>query len=92
VDLKFVRLSDLSQRVEDAIPIWRQDSVSEAELRPGPAVWPQPDRQWTEDRFWVWVHYFATKIGRGELYECLDALAFMRTHVLGPLLAVRHGR
>jgi hypothetical protein len=45
--------------------------------------------QWIEDRFWVWVHYGATKIGRGELLEACDFLAFLRTQVLGPL-ALQH--
>jgi hypothetical protein len=47
--------------------------------------------QWIEDRFWAWVHYTATKIGRGELFECLEACGYFRTAIFGPLLAVRHG-
>jgi hypothetical protein len=38
------------------------------------------------------VHYLAAKIGRGELFDCLDGLAQVRGFVFGPLLAVRHGR
>lgn len=87
-----MRRSDLAERVEDGISIWRRDGIVEDDLRPGEARWPQPDRQWIEDRFWVWVHYCAAKIGRGELFECLDGLAQLRRFVLGPLLAVRHGR
>jgi hypothetical protein len=56
-----------------------------------PAAWPQPDRQWIEDRFWVWVHYVAVKIGRGELFETADGYAFLRAVVLAPLLAVERG-
>jgi hypothetical protein len=92
VDLKFVRLADLGDRVEEGVSIWRRDDVAETALRPGKPHWPQPDLQWIEDRFWVWVHYCAAKIGRGELFECLDALTQIRSLVLGPLLAVRHGR
>jgi hypothetical protein len=54
-------------------------------------MWPQPDPQWIEDRFWVWIHYGATKLGRGELFECLDMLAAMRAIVFGPLIAHRGG-
>ncbi|MGH3085109.1 MAG: hypothetical protein ACRDNP_13865 [Gaiellaceae bacterium] len=43
-----------------------------------------------EDRFWVWVHYAATKLGRGELFECLDVYNYFRAAVFGPLLAVEH--
>ena len=56
-----------------------------------PAVWPRPDPQWIEDRFWIWVHYVAVKIGRGELFEAADGYAFLRGVVLGPLLAVERG-
>jgi len=51
----------------------------------------RPDRQWIEDRFWVWVHYGAAKLGRGELFECLDTLAAMRAMVFGPLIAYARG-
>ena len=60
--------------------------------RPDGGGWPAADPQWIEDRFWVWVHYGATKVGRGELFECLDMLAFLRATVLGPLIAQARGR
>ncbi len=56
------------------------------------AVWPSPDGQWIEDRFWVWVHYGATKIGRGELFECLELLTLLRSAALGPLIARDHAQ
>jgi hypothetical protein len=40
-----------------------------AALLTGSARFPEPDLQWIEDRFWVWVHYGATKIGRGSSSE-----------------------
>ncbi len=52
---------------------------------------PAPDEQWIEDRFWTWVHYGATKIGRRELFEAVDFLAFLRLAVLGPLALQRAG-
>lgn len=52
---------------------------------------PPLDLQWIEDRFWVWVHYGATKIGRGELFEAIGMLGFLRDAVLGPLAARRVG-
>jgi Nucleotidyltransferase domain len=91
VDLKFVGLSDLAARVEDGVVAWERDRLVSAALVGSAAVWPMPDPQWLEDRFWVWVHYGAAKIGRGELFECLDALGLIRSIVLGPLLAVRAG-
>jgi len=50
------------------------------------AVFPKPDLQWIEDRFWPWIHYICSKIGRGELFEAIDGLAFLRGQVLGPLI------
>ncbi|MDR6972790.1 hypothetical protein [Leifsonia shinshuensis] len=49
------------------------------------------DPQWAEDRFWVWVHYGATKLARGELFETLDTVAALRKLVLGPLASRRAG-
>jgi predicted nucleotidyltransferase len=92
VDLKFVTIADLAERVEDGIVVWERDGAVSRAIARSPAAWPGPDPQWIEDRFWVWVHYAATKIGRGELFECLDALALLRAAVLGPLLAQRGGR
>lgn len=92
VDLKFVKRADLDERVEDGVVLWeREPGLVEAACAT-PATWPTPDPQWIEDRFWVWVHYLAAKIGRGELFDCLDGLAWLRGLVFGPLLAVRHGR
>lgn len=91
VDLKFVAVSDLDRRVEDATILWQRDEVLDEAFRRTPAVWPRVQSQWIEDRFWTWVHYAATKIGRGELFEALDALAFLRTTVHGPLIAQSRG-
>ncbi len=85
VDLKFVTPDGLASRVEDPIVLWERDGRFRAALRSGSARYPAPDPQWLEDRFWIWVHYIATKIGRGELFSALDSLAFLRARVLGPL-------
>jgi len=55
------------------------------------AVYPPPQFQWIEDRFWVWVHYIAVKIARGELFEAIDGLGFVRSRVLGPLVLSEAG-
>lgn len=91
VDLKFVKTPDLSDRVEDPSVAWERDGLVTAALSKGEARYPQPDRQWIEDRFWVWVHYMAGKIGRGELFEVIDGLGFLRSRILGPLALVRAG-
>ncbi len=48
------------------------------------------DYQWIEDRFWTWVHYIASKVSRGEYFECLDGLGFIRAKVIAPLSQVKN--
>lgn len=91
VDLKFVALSDLAERVEDPIVLWERDGRVTTALASGSASYPGPDASWIEDRFWIWVHYGASKIARGELFEAMDFLAFLRMVVLGPLALQRAG-
>jgi hypothetical protein len=85
VDLKFVALPDVAQRVEDPVILWQRDGRMSAALADGEARYPPPDRRWIEDRFWIWVHYAAVKVGRGELFEAIEFLSFLRVTVLGPL-------
>jgi predicted nucleotidyltransferase len=85
VDLKFVMLGDLAERVEEPAVLWQRDGRLEQALAAGVAEYPSPDAGWLERRFWVWVHYTATKIGRGELFEALHLLDYLRSTALGPL-------
>ncbi|MGE5276648.1 MAG: nucleotidyltransferase domain-containing protein [Acidobacteriota bacterium] len=86
VDLKFVTPGDLAARVEDPVVLWDRGGEVRRGLDLGAGSYPGPDWQWIEDRFWVWAHYAASKIGRGELFEALGFLAFLRGRVLGPIL------
>ena len=92
VDLKFVALKEFGARVEDPRILWERDGKLAEVLRSTPAHWPEPDPQWLEDRFWVWTHYAATKLGRGELFDVLDMLGFLLAVVLGPLAMKEQGR
>ena len=91
VDLKFVAVPDLAERVEDPIVLWERDGRVTTALAAGSAAYPGPDATWINDRFWIWVHYGASKIARGELFEAMDFLAFLRMVVLGPLALQRAG-
>jgi predicted nucleotidyltransferase len=91
VDLKFVRPDELAVRVEEPVVLWERDRRVSAALAGGTAVFPTPRPQWIEDRFWVWVHYVATKLGRGELFEAVDALGFIRGLALGPMILAHRG-
>ena len=91
VDLKFVELAAMATRVEDPVVIWQRDNLLTYLLSTTEAHFPYPDYQWLEDRFWVWIHYAATKIGRGELFETLTFLSFIQQTVLGPLALISQG-
>ncbi len=47
--------------------------------------------QWIEDRFWVWIHYCASKIGRNEIFETIEAISFLRQTVTGPMALIKSG-
>lgn len=85
VDFKFVSLSDAAIRVDETKVLWEQGTLLSDIFKTTEAKYPQPDPQWIEDRFWIWVHYAATKIARGEYFEALEFLSFIRTVVLSPL-------
>jgi predicted nucleotidyltransferase len=91
VDLKFIAVSDLAERVDDPIILWERDGRLSQVLSNSVAQYPAPDLMWIEERFWVWIHYGALKVGRGELFEAMDFLAFLRSRVLGPLVLLEAG-
>ncbi|MGE5604110.1 MAG: hypothetical protein ACM3YE_00275 [Bacteroidota bacterium] len=41
--------------------------------------------------FGVWIHYIAAKLGRGELFEVIECLSFLRMNVIGPFILMKHG-
>lgn len=92
VDFKFVTPSDLETRIEDPLVLWERGSAVSDPIGRTERNHPMPDLRWIEDRFWVWVHYAAAKLGRGELFEVLEFLSYLRLHVLGPLALVSAGQ
>jgi len=91
VDLKFVCLEDVVKRVEDPVILWEREGRFTRALKQGKPEYPTPNPRWIEERFWIWVHYVAAKIGRGELFEAIESLSFLRVNVLGPLALFRAG-
>jgi hypothetical protein len=91
VDIKFLTLPEFYQRVEEPIIVWERDGLLTSVIQQSEAQYPPFDFQWTEDRFWIWVHYAALKIGRGEYFEAMDFLSFVRNVVLGPMLHLKKG-
>ena len=93
VDLKFVTLDDMRSLVERPRLLWaREPSRVQEVLEVAVVAWPNRSAQWFEDRAWVWLHYCATKVLRGELYEAIGMLAFFREQVLGPMFHRKAGR
>jgi predicted nucleotidyltransferase len=93
VDLKFIVSADLDQLVERPIVIWARDrDAVEAQLDEAEISWPERSPEWFEERSWIWLHYAATKLQRGELFEAMGMIAFFREQVLGPMLHRRLNR
>ena len=90
VDIKFITLPELADRVEDPVVLFERDNQLTNIINSTKAVWPQPDLQWIEDRFWTWVHYIAAKSARGEFFECIDGLGFIRLKVLASLMQLKN--
>ncbi len=91
VDIKFLTPEELGQRVEDPVILLDKEQQLQSVMDKSPAVFPYPDYQWIEDRFWTWVHYALLKIGRGEYLEAFDFSGFLRMVVFGPLLHIKNG-
>ncbi|MEK7225253.1 MAG: nucleotidyltransferase domain-containing protein [Bacteroidota bacterium] len=89
VDIKFLTLPEFYERVEDPVILFERDGQLTDVIKTTKAQWPQPDLQWMEDRFWTWVHYIASKAARGEYFECIDGIGFIRAQVLAPLLQIK---
>jgi hypothetical protein len=92
VDIKFVTPEELKQRVENPVILWDRDGTLKQIIDDTKAIWPELNYQWIEDRFWTWIHYGALKIGRGELFETIDFISFLRSMVLAPLMQIKNGQ
>ncbi|GAB5524227.1 MAG: nucleotidyltransferase domain-containing protein [Roseivirga sp.] len=92
VDIKFLTLDELSERVETPHILQDKDNQLQQALEKSEPHFPYPDYQWIEDRFWIWVHYVLLKTGRGEYMEAVDFFGFLRMTVFGPLLQIKNGQ
>lgn len=93
VDLKFVTFDGLEHLIERPRILWARDEGRIAARLDAAAIeWPNHPPEWFEQRAWVWLHYGAVKLQRGELFEAMGMVAFFRDQILGPLLHRRAGR
>lgn len=91
VDLKFVTLDQLAHRVDDPVVLFDRNGRVAPMIFAHPGAYPRPNAQWMEDRFWVWIHYCAGKLRRGETMEAYTAIGFLLERVLVPLAMDKHG-
>ena len=70
--------------------LWERDGVS-ARLPGEDRTEVERELRWIEDRMWTWCWYIQSKTLRGELYEALDGLQYVRDQVLFRLLAFQRG-
>lgn len=91
IDFKFITIEEFYSRVEDPKIVWEREGILTNTIMTTKSSYPIPDIQWIEDRFWIWIHYFATKVGRGELFEAIDFITFLRGKVLGNLIHMKNG-
>lgn len=90
VDIKFVTLEEFHDRIENPIILLDRENKIKEVIDNTLPQFPQPDLQWIEDRFWTWIHYDLLKIGRGEYFEALDFMGYLRMVVFGPLLHIKN--
>jgi predicted nucleotidyltransferase len=90
VDIKFLTLDELSERIETPVVLFDTDNQLQTVLMESEPNFPYPEYQWIEDRFWIWIHYALLKIGRGEYLEAFDFPGFLRMTVFGPLLHIKN--
>lgn len=92
IGIKVVTLDGFAERVEDPQVIFERDTALSDILAVTRGFYPVPGMQWVEDRFWLWMHYAALRLGRGELLELADHLSYIRNQALGSLLLIQHGK
>lgn len=92
VDIKFLLPEEFKDFADDPQILYDPEGELERMQNLHQAIWPFQGYQWLEDRFWIWVHYAATKLARGEYFEALEFLSFLRVTVLSPLQLIRNNK
>jgi hypothetical protein len=90
VDIKFLTLDEFKIRVEEPVILLDTNDQLKLIIDTTTVVFPYPNYQWMEDRFWIWTHYTLGKIARGELFEAIDAIGFIRANVIAQLLHIKN--
>lgn len=90
VDFDFTRLSDLTadNKGRRCQILWERGDHLSGRLSESYQPDVKGDLAWIESRFWTWIWYVQGRVLRGELYEAIDGLQYLRSRVLFPLLAI----
>jgi len=93
VDFKFLTLADFDDLAERPVILWPRGAAALERRLEAVRIRPSGrSPQWFEERAWLWLHYGATKLLRGEYFEAIATLDFFREQVLGHLLQRNAGR
>lgn len=91
VDIKWTDENGFKDRVENPEILFERETILSNIMQQYPSAgYPKPDLQLHENRFWTWMHYVLSKIGRGELFEAYHYLCDVRNYCLGPMLLTLH--
>lgn len=91
VDWKWCSLEEFKIRVENPILLFEHKKLLTEVMNSTDYGYPPIDYQKEEKRFWSWMHYILTKIGRGELIEAHHYLVEVHSHLIGPLFLKKNG-
>ena len=93
VDFLFVALAEAAERNlgRQVQVLWERTPEVSAALSHPYVADPIADLNYVEARIWTWTWYIQSKILRGELWEAVSALNFVRDVALFRLLALEHG-
>jgi hypothetical protein len=87
VDCKWIYLEGFQKRVENPSIIFEKDRLLSNCIRDFPSEgYELPNFELNEMRFWSWMHYIFSKIGRGEIIEAYGYLCEVRNCCVGPMV------
>jgi len=89
-DFEPIQISEIGSRNAGLATylLWERDHGLSAALGAKYEEDQSTELAWLEDRIWTWSWYVQTKILRGELYEAIGGLQYIRDRVLFRLLAM----
>jgi hypothetical protein len=91
VDWKWISLQEFEQRVENPIVLFERASCLTEVMNRTNWGYLLPDWAAAEPKFWTWMHYVLSKLGRGELLEAVDYLCEVRSSLVGPMILHKNG-